>query len=49
MDFRKIDDKSIDHAVKRLNNRPRKALAFATPNEVFFNDNRNKITVAIVN
>ena len=36
MDFRKIDDKSIDRAVKRLNNRPRKTLAFATPNEIFF-------------
>lgn len=49
MDFRKIDDKSIEHAMERLNNRPRKTLAFATPNEVFFNDNRNKTTVALVN
>lgn len=35
MDFRKIDDKSIDHAMERLNNRPRKTLGFATPNEIF--------------
>jgi IS30 family transposase len=49
LDFRKIDDKSIEHAMTRLNNRPRKTLAFATPNDIFFNDNRNKTTVALVN
>jgi len=49
MDFRKIDDKSIDHAMKRLNNRPRKTLGFATPNEVFFKDINNKDNVAFIN
>jgi IS30 family transposase len=39
LDFRKIDDKSIEHAMQRLNNRPRKTLAYATPNEVFSNHN----------
>ena len=36
IDFRTIDDNSIQHAVERLNNRPRKTLGFATPDEVFF-------------
>jgi len=49
MDFRKIDDKSIDHAMKRLNNRSRKTLGFATPNEVFFKDINNKDNVAFIN
>jgi len=49
LEFRKIEDKSIEHAMTRLNNRPRKTLAFATPNDLFFNDNRNKTTVALVN
>jgi IS30 family transposase len=49
MDFRKIDDKSIDYAMKRLNNRPRKTLEFATPNEVFFKDINNKENVALIN
>jgi IS30 family transposase len=49
LDFRKIDDKSIEHAMTRLNNRHRKTLAFATPNDIFFNDNKNKTTVALVN
>jgi IS30 family transposase len=31
-----------------LNNRPRKTLGFATPNEVFFKDNNNKDTVALI-
>lgn len=39
LDFRKIDDKSIEHAMSRLNNRPRKTMAYATPNEVFLNHN----------
>ena len=48
MDFRKIDDKIIDHAMERLNNRPRKTLGFATPNEVFFKDTNNKNNVALI-
>ena len=35
-DFRTITDNEIIHAMKRLNNRPRKRLGFKTPNEVFF-------------
>jgi len=34
--------------MERLNNRPRKTLGFATPNEMFFNDTSNKDTVALV-
>jgi len=48
IDFRTIDDKSIEYAMERLNNRPRKTLGFATPNEVFFKDNNNKDTVALI-
>jgi IS30 family transposase len=48
MDFQKIDNKCIKHAMGRLNNRPRKTLGFATPNEVFFNDIKNKSPVALV-
>lgn len=47
-DFRKIDDHSIDHAMGRLNNRPRKTLGFATPNDVFLKHINNKDTVALV-
>jgi len=36
-------------AMKRLNNRPRKTLGFATPNEVFLKDINNKNNVALVN
>ena len=43
-----IDDKSIDHAMERLNNRPRKTLGFATPNEVFYKDTNNKNNVALI-
>ena len=42
-DFRTITDKELIHAMRRLNNRPRKRLGFKTPNEVFFGikfDNR---------
>jgi IS30 family transposase len=46
---KKIDDKSIDYVMKRLNNRPRKTLEFATPNEVFFKDINNKENVALIN
>ena len=49
MDFRKIDSKCIQYAMDRLNNRPRKTMGFATPNEVFFNDNSNIKSVALKN
>ena len=48
MDFRKIDDTAIQHAMERLNNRPRKALRFATPKEVFSKETKNMETVALV-
>jgi len=35
-DFRSITDKELIHAMRRLNNRPRKRLGFKTPNQVFF-------------
>ena len=47
LDFRTIDDKSIQYAMERLNNRPRKTLGFATPNEVFFKVNNNMDNVAL--
>ena len=47
MDFRKIDDSATKHAMERLNNRPRKTLSFATPNEVFLNETINMETVAL--
>ena len=48
MDFQKIDNKCIKHAMDSLNNRPRKTLGFATPNEAFFNDINNESPVALV-
>ena len=33
-----ITDSEIIHAMKMLNNRPRKRLGFNTPNEVFFGE-----------
>ena len=47
LDFRTIDDKRIQHAMERLNNRPRKTLGYATPNEVFFKNNKNMDSVAL--
>ncbi|ODS32073.1 MAG: Integrase core domain protein [Candidatus Scalindua rubra] len=43
-DFRTITDKELLHAMKRLNNRPRKRLGYKTPNEVFFGESH---TVAL--
>ena len=40
-DFRTISDSEIIHAMKRLNNRPRKRLGFKTPNKVFFGESFN--------
>ena len=40
-DFRTITDSEIIHAMKRLNNRPRKRLGFKTPNQVFFGESYN--------
>jgi IS30 family transposase len=36
-DFTTITQQEIYHAMKRLNNRPRKRLGFLTPAQVFFN------------
>ena len=46
---RKLNDVSnfeVRYVENRLNNRPRKKLAFKTPNEVFFNTNE-RLTVAL--
>ena len=43
-DFRTITDSEIIHAMKKLNNRPRKRLGYKTPNEVFFG---MELTVAL--
>ena len=40
-DFRTITDEELIHAMKRLNNRPRKRLGFKTPNQVFFGKTSN--------
>ena len=40
-DFRTITDKELIHAMKRLNNRPRKRLGYKTPNQVFFEGSYN--------
>ena len=45
-DFRTITDKELIHAMKRLNNRPRKRFGFKTPNQVFFGESYN---VALTN
>ena len=49
LDFRTIDDKSIQHAMDRLNNRPRKTLGYATPMEVFLQNNNSLDSVALNN
>jgi transposase, IS30 family len=36
-DFQSVSKKEIDHALSRLNHRPRKTLRFKTPFEVFYN------------
>ena len=40
-DFRTITDKELNHAMKRLNNRPRKRLEYKTPNQIFFGESFN--------
>jgi len=40
-DFRTITDNELIHAMKRLNNHPRKRLGFKTPNQVFFGESYN--------
>jgi IS30 family transposase len=40
--FEKVKDESIQFVIDRLNNRPRKSLGFATPNEVFFGNYINQ-------
>ncbi|MBT3607559.1 MAG: IS30 family transposase, partial [Candidatus Marinimicrobia bacterium] len=38
---RTITHSEIIHAMKRLNNRPRKRLGYKTPNQVFFGESFN--------
>ena len=40
-EFRTITDKELIHAMKRLNNRPRKRFGYKTPNQVFFGESYN--------
>jgi IS30 family transposase len=47
LDFRTIDDKSIEHAMNRLNNRPRRTLGYVAPIEVFLKNNNNINSVAV--
>ena len=35
-DFKTVTNESVEKVMDRLNNRPRKTLGYATPNEVFF-------------
>ena len=42
-DFRTITDKELIHAMKRINNRPRKRLGYKTPNEVLFGESFNVV------
>jgi len=46
MDFRSITQDQLDHAMNRLNHRPKKCLKMKTPSEVFFNSNQR---VALTN
>ena len=41
-EVRSLTDRQVQHIMDRLNNRPRKALGFLTPNEVFYE--RKKLT-----
>ena len=41
MDFRNIDNESIELVTERLNNRPRKTLGFYTPNDAFLKYTNN--------
>ena len=47
MDFREIDDTSVEHAMNRLNNRPRKTLGFETPNRAFLKYSCDHDSVAL--
>jgi IS30 family transposase len=46
-DFQKISEKGIVYAMDRLNNRPRKSLGFATPNEVFSKKIKNPVALVV--
>lgn len=41
MSFDEVSEKTLSWIMNRLNNRPRKTLNFRTPNEVFYNVNKN--------
>jgi IS30 family transposase len=47
-DFRTITDSEIIHAMKKLNNRPRKRLGLKTPNEVFFGESYNVALTTLI-
>jgi len=47
MDFRKIDESSVEKAMSRLNNRPRKCLGFETPNRAFLKESYEPDKVAL--
>ena len=45
-DLTKVADEEIEHAMDKLNHRPRKTLGYRTPYEVLFNT-RTSLTVAL--
>ena len=43
--FKKLTEKDVEEAVKRLNNRPRKCLGYRTPHEVFWKVARGALAI----
>ncbi|MCK5606695.1 IS30 family transposase [Candidatus Pacearchaeota archaeon] len=43
--FKKVREKDVKEAVKRLNNRPRKCLGYRTPHEVFWKEARGALAI----
>jgi len=46
-DFTNITHEIVEKIIQKLNNRPRKTLKFETPNNLFYNDNRQLNLVAL--
>lgn len=44
-DFKKVIEEDVRHAVKRLNNRPRKCLDYRTPSEIFWKEARGALAI----
>ena len=44
-DFKKVTEEDVCHAVKRLNNRPRKCLDYRTPSEIFWKEARGALAI----